>query len=41
MLEVEQAARNTEAQARLEQLRAEMGIGAAPAVEQPGTQQPG
>jgi phage shock protein A len=41
MLEVEQAARNTEAQARLEQLRAEMGIGASPAVEQPGTPQPG
>lgn len=40
MLEVEQASRNTEAQARLERLRAEMGLGAA-AVEQPGTTQPG
>jgi phage shock protein A len=35
MLEVEQAARNTEAHSRLEQLRAEMGLGGG-AVEQPG-----
>lgn len=35
MLEVEQASRNTEAQSRLEQLRAEMGLGAG-TVEQPG-----
>jgi phage shock protein A len=40
MLEVEQASRNTEAQSRLEQLRAEMGLGASP-LEQPGTPQPG
>ena len=35
MLEVEQASRNTEAQSRLEQLRAEMGLGGA-TLEQPG-----
>ncbi len=34
MLEVEQASRNTEAQSRLEQLRAEMGLGGTP-LEQP------
>ena len=39
MLEVEQASRNTEAQSRLEQLRAEMGLGGAP-LEQPGSAQP-
>jgi phage shock protein A len=37
MLEVEQASLNTEAQSRLEQLRAEMGLGGA-TLEQPGTQ---
>jgi phage shock protein A len=35
MLEVEQAARNTEAQSRLEQLRAEMGLGGT-TLQQPG-----
>ena len=34
MLEVEQASRNTEAQSRLEQLRAEMGLGGT-TLEQP------
>jgi phage shock protein A len=51
MLEVEQAAINTEAQARLSQIKAQLGLGGetistptaapAPAAEQPGTAQPG
>ncbi len=52
MLEVEQASLNTEAQARLSQIKAQLGLGgatietpaaptAAPATPQPGTSQPG
>jgi phage shock protein A len=49
MLEVEQAAANTEAQARLSQIKAQLGLGdavaatptEAPAAPQPGTAQPG
>jgi phage shock protein A len=45
MLEVEQASLNTEAQARLSQIKAQLGLGeapaAAPAAPEPGTAQPG
>lgn len=43
MLEVEQASMNTEAQARLSQIKAQLGLGDAPAVQAPATpeQQPG